>query len=168
MTATFVAPEGAVWFAGQSWRPGLVIGHQDAAPYNAVWQAGSIGFVDWDAAGPSSRELDLAYAALWWVPMHARHVVAPLGFTRFEDRGRRLRVLLDAYGYDGDRAAFPSAVAGRARLNAAVVRRRASGDDPVYRGMLTMADDLDHAADEIEDLLTTFWTDADPTRDRAP
>jgi hypothetical protein len=150
VTTTFRPPEGAVWFAGQSWRPDLIIGHHDAAPYNAVWLDGRlVGFADWDTAGPSTRELDLAYAALWWVPLHARHVVAPLGFTRFDDRARRLDLLLDAYGYDGDRVAFRGAVAHRARVNASVIRRRAEGD-PVYRALLTQAEDLEQAALEVE------------------
>jgi hypothetical protein len=41
-TVGFVPPEDAVWFAGRPWRPGLVIGHHDAAPYNAVWQRGRL------------------------------------------------------------------------------------------------------------------------------
>jgi hypothetical protein len=54
VTTTFRPPEGAVWFAGQSWRPDLIIGHHDAAPYNAVWRDGRlVGFADWDTAGPS-------------------------------------------------------------------------------------------------------------------
>lgn len=53
-TADFVPPKDITWFAGQSWRPGLVIGHHDAAPFNAVWREGAVvGFVDWDTAGPS-------------------------------------------------------------------------------------------------------------------
>src|SRR4051794_18892026 len=48
----FVPPDDAIWFSGRAWRPGLVVGHHDAAPYNAVWRAGRlVGFVDWDTAG---------------------------------------------------------------------------------------------------------------------
>lgn len=149
-TTTFQPPEDAVWFAGQSWRPDLIIGHHDAAPYNAVWRDGRlVGFADWDTAGPSTRELDLAYVALWWVPLHARHVVAPLGFTQVHDRARRLHLLLDAYGYDGDRVAFRGAVASRARLNASVIRRKAK-HDPIYRALLPQAEDLEQAAQEVE------------------
>jgi hypothetical protein len=37
----------AVWREGGFWRPGLVIGHNDAAPYNAVWdEDGLVGFMD--------------------------------------------------------------------------------------------------------------------------
>lgn len=167
-TTTFQPPEGSVWFAGQSWRPGLIIGHHDAAPYNAVWAEGRlVGFADWDTAGPSTRDLDLAYAALWWVPLHARHVVEPTGFVRFDDRARRLHLLLDAYGYDNDRRAFGEAVAHRARVNAAVIHRKSDGGDPIYRALATQADDLELAAQEVEALPAAFWSDVhtDPGSD---
>jgi aminoglycoside phosphotransferase (APT) family kinase protein len=51
-------------------RPGLIVGHQDAAPYNAVVDGERlVGFCDWDIAGPSSREWDLAFSMLPWVPL---------------------------------------------------------------------------------------------------
>jgi hypothetical protein len=158
-TAEFVPPEGVTWFAGQSWRPGLVIGHHDAAPYNAVWtDEGLLGFVDWDTAGPGPRELDLAFTALAWVPLHPRHVVEPQGFRAFDDRSRRLHLLLDGYGYDGDRAAFGEAVAGRARVNATAIRRLAATGDPTYVALLTAAGDLEQAAREVAALPRSFWT----------
>lgn len=45
--------------------PGLVIGHQDAAPYNAAVVNGDrlVGFFDWDTAGPSTRDFDSLAAA---------------------------------------------------------------------------------------------------------
>ncbi|MGW0537953.1 phosphotransferase [Streptomyces sp. NPDC003032] len=114
----------------------MVIGHHDAAPWNAVWHAGElVGFFDWDTAGPSSREFDLAFMALSWVPLHARRLAARTGFTAFEDRRRRLHLLLDAYGYDGDRSAFGDVVAARARTNADVIDRMAAGGDPAYAAL---------------------------------
>ncbi|OPF81343.1 hypothetical protein VT50_0209705 [Streptomyces antioxidans] len=56
-TESFVPPSGVRWLAGETWRPGLIVGHHDAAPWNAVWRdADLVGFFDWDTAGPSSRE----------------------------------------------------------------------------------------------------------------
>jgi len=43
--------------------PEMIIGHNDAAPYNAVWQGRLVGFIDWDFAGPVTREWDLAWSA---------------------------------------------------------------------------------------------------------
>jgi hypothetical protein len=63
LTADFRPPADERWFIGGVMRPGLIVGHQDAAPYNAVvdgeWL---VGFYDWDIAGPSSREWDLVRA----------------------------------------------------------------------------------------------------------
>jgi hypothetical protein len=157
-TASFVPAEGATWFAGQDWHPGLVIGHHDAAPYNAVWRADRlVGFVDWDTAGPSSRELDLAFSALAWVPLLPPDFVEPQGFTDLAGRSRRLSLLLDAYGYAGDRVAFGAAVAGRARVNAAGIRRLAATGDPTYRALLPVAEDFDRAAGYVASLPEAFW-----------
>ncbi|MBT2382458.1 phosphotransferase [Streptomyces sp. ISL-11] len=160
-TESFVPPPGARWLAGQTWRPGLVIGHHDAAPWNAVWHEGElVGFFDWDTAGPSSREFDLAFMALAWVPLHARRLAERTGFTAFEDRCRRLHLLLDAYGYDGDRSAFGNVVAARARTNADVIGRMAAGGDPVYAALEPVAADLRQAAIEVEALPAPFWSPA--------
>ncbi|ATL26000.1 phosphotransferase [Streptomyces formicae] len=160
-TLDFVPPGDARWLAGQTWRPGLVIGHHDAAPWNAVWRDGHLaGFFDWDTAGPSSREFDLAFMALTWVPLHARSFAERTGFTAFDDRSRRLRLLLDAYGYEGDRAAFGTVVATRARTNAEVIRRMAADGDPVYTALEPVAAELEQAAREVGRLPASFWRPA--------
>ena len=157
-TATFVPPEGSTWLANQTWRPGLVVGHHDAAPYNAVWHDDElVGFVDWDTAGPSSRELDLAFAALSWVPLLPHPLVDARGYRADGDRSRRLHVLLDSYRYDGDRFAFGATVARRAGVQAAAIRRMATGGDPTYAALLSTADDLELAAREVAALPPTFW-----------
>jgi hypothetical protein len=84
-------------------------------------------------------------------------VLEPTGFTAFDDRSRRLHRFLDAYGYEGDRAAFGAAVAGRARRNAEVLRHLAAGGDETYTRMLPMTEDLETAAREIEALSADFW-----------
>src|SRR3954464_14532987 len=156
--ADFVRPQDAVWFAGRPWRPGLVIGHHDAAPYNAVWRDGRlVGFVDWDTAGPSSRELDLAFSALLWVPLLAPGSAWPVPERPVEDRRRRLHVLLDAYRLEGDRVAFRDAVTRRARINAEGAPRLAAGGEPVYAALAEQADDLDRTAARLEELPDSFW-----------
>lgn len=156
-TTSFVPASDARWFSRQGWQPGLVVGHHDAGPHNAVWRDGRlVGFVDWDTAGPSSRERDLAFAALCWVPLRPPEVVATLGFTG-DQRRERLHLLLDAYGYDDDRAAFGAAVAARARMNAGVIRRLADGGDPVYQGLLPVAAEYDEAARGVTALPAAFW-----------
>lgn len=158
LSAEYRPAGDAVWFAGQTWRPGLVIGHHDVAPFNAVWNEGALaGFVDWDTAGPSTRELDLAFAALTWVPLHARDFAAMTGFTAFGERAGRLRVLLDAYGYEGDRSVFGVEVARRARINAAGIHRLAASGDPAYANLLPIAEGYERSAREVEELPASFW-----------
>lgn len=157
-TESFVPPSDARWLAGQRWRPGLVIGHHDAAPWNVVWRDGSlVGFFDWDTAGPSTREFDLAFMALTWVPLHARSFAERTGFTAFEDRSRRLHRFLEAYGYEGDRSAFGKVVATRARTNAEVIRCMAADGDPVYMALEPVAAELHQAALEVDALPAAFW-----------
>lgn len=141
-------------------RPGLIVGHQDAAPCNAVVDRGRlVGFFDWDAAGPSSREFDLALSALWWVPLGPRSAVEELGigFHDFDDRSRRLHLLLDAYRYDADRKAFGAAVVERAQGHAAAIRQMAEDGDAAAAGLLFVAEFLESAAAEVEALPSEFW-----------
>ncbi|GAA3293002.1 hypothetical protein GCM10020218_069070 [Dactylosporangium vinaceum] len=148
----FVPEPGAIWREGGSWRPGMVIGHNDAAPYNAVWADGRlVGFFDWDFAGPVTPEWDLAFTAFAWVPLHARHVVAAEGFTAFAERPRRLRLFLDAYGWGGELGAFVEIVRARVDASARGIRQHAADGDPVFRRMVEHGVDrsLDTAVSEL-------------------
>ncbi|MEN3306144.1 MAG: hypothetical protein V7603_2346 [Micromonosporaceae bacterium] len=152
--ASFVPPGGAVWREGGTWRPGMIIGHNDAAPYNAAWANGRlIGFFDWDFAAPVTREWDLAFTAFAWVPLHARHVVSAEGFTAFADRPRRLRLFLDTYGMNGQIRPFIETVRQRVRASADGIRRIAAAGDPAYQKMIEHGVDiaLDTAVDELAD-----------------
>jgi len=149
--ADFVPPAGTVWREGQIWQEGLIIAHNDAAPYNAVWgRTGLVGFVDWDMAGPTTPEADLAWMVFSWVPLHARRVVAKEGFTAFDDRRRRLESFLSTYGWAGSVADVVELVAERIQEQIEVVRRMA-GDDPTYRRMIDLGRllDLKTALDEL-------------------
>jgi phosphotransferase family enzyme len=129
----FVPPAGACWRLGAPWRPGLIIGHNDAAPYNAVWRAGGLaGFIDWDMAGPVTPEWDLAFAAFSWVPLHARHLVVQEGFTDFSAQPRRLRLFLSEYGWTGTAADFLEQVRARIRAHVAGIHALAAAGDPLF------------------------------------
>jgi hypothetical protein len=150
--ADFVPPPGAVWRQGDTWSPGLIIGHNDAAPYNAAWHQGTLaGFFDWDFAGPATPEWDLAFAAFSWVPLHARHVVAAEGFTDFAARPRRLHRFLRAYGWPALEAEFLEVVRARVQAHADGVRDLAAAGDEVFGRLLSqgVADDLDRALAEL-------------------
>ncbi|MEJ3747526.1 phosphotransferase [Actinomycetes bacterium KLBMP 9797] len=158
-TADFRPPADEQWFIGRAMRPGLIVGHQDAAPYNAAVDGDRlVGFFDWDAAGPTSREFDLAFSALLWVPLTAPDEEdAPLRDHDLADRSRRLHLFLDAYGYDGDRRAFGPVVQQRARLQGIAIRQMAEAGDPACIALLPIADRLERSASALELLPTAFW-----------
>jgi hypothetical protein len=158
-TADFAPPADERWFAARVKEPGMIVGHQDAAPYNAVMDGDTlVGFFDWDTAGPSSREFDLAFSALSWVPLYPRAAAEQLGFRNGVDRSRRLHLLLDAYGYDGDRRSFGAVVGQRARHQAGVIRGLAEAGDPAATALLPVAGHLETSAAEVDALPDTFWS----------
>jgi hypothetical protein len=158
-TATFRPAPEAVWFTRRPWQPGLVIAHLDAAPWNVVWDGDTlVGFVDWDTASPSEREGDLAFSALTWVPLLTAGIAEPAGFADPGDRRRRFHLLLDAYGYTGDRTAVRDAILGRVERNVAVIRELAATGEPTFRRMLPWAADLERSGAEVARLPAEFWT----------
>ncbi len=160
VVADFVPAPGAVWRIGEHrWRAGDVIGHNDAAPYNAVWQPGPdpgtgelTGFIDWDFAAPCPPIWDLAYVVFSWVPLHARDVVADEGFADFAGRPRRLRLLLDGYGYAGPVRDVLDAVRARVEAHAHDVRTLAAGGNPLFLRLVEsgVTDRLDRALSELD------------------
>lgn len=135
----FVPPADARWRIGSHvWRPGDVIGHNDAAPYNAVWRSRLdthtrlVGFIDWDFASPCPPVWDLAFTAFSWVPLHAREVVVAEGFNDFAARPRRLRLLLDAYGWTGTVSEVLDVVQARIAAHIQDVRALADAGDPLF------------------------------------
>ncbi len=151
----FVPPAGAIWRLGGQWRPGLIIGHNDAAPYNAVWRCGSLaGFIDWDMAGPVTPQWDLAFAAFSWVPLHARQIAAREGFTDFGSRSRRLRLFLAEYGWAGTIEDFLNVVRARVSAHAAGVRGLAAAGDRLFARLAAqgVADNLDVALAALSEI----------------
>jgi aminoglycoside phosphotransferase (APT) family kinase protein len=158
----FVPPAGAVWRSStRPWRPGDVVGHNDAAPYNAVWQAAPhgdgqlIGFIDWDFAAPCPPIWDLAFVAFSWVPLHARDVVSAEGFTEFAARPRRLRRLLQAYGWTGPLSDVLDAVTARVSAHLDDLRTLAL-IDPLFARLLD-----DGTADALTRALAELAADRD-------
>ena len=157
-TADFTPPEGERWFIDRRMRPGWIVGHQDAAPYNAVMDGGRlVGFFDWDIASPSPREDDLGYSALLWVPLTAPEAGEQSSLDDARERSRRLHLLLDTYRYDGDRRAFGAAIVQRARRQAGAIRSMADAGDRAAIALLPIAGRLDEAASYVEALPDGFW-----------
>ncbi|MEU4692246.1 aminoglycoside phosphotransferase family protein [Actinoplanes sp. NPDC023714] len=152
--AGFVPPEGAVWRKGGAWEPGLIIGHNDAAPCNAHYADGRLtGFAGWDFAGPVTVEADLAFTAFAWVPLSAREVAAAEGFTAFGDRSRRLRLLLDAYGWRGDSSQIVREARDRVSASIHDIRRLAMAGDPGCQQLIEAGYDLELAT-AVKELAT--------------
>jgi hypothetical protein len=159
VTAAFVPPDGEQWFTGRTMQPGWIVGHQDAAPWNAAMDGGRLaGFFDWDTASPSSRDDDLAFSALLWVPLTAPDAGEQPGPHDAGERSRRLHLLLDAYRYDSDRRAFGAVVVRRARRQAGVIRNMAAAGDRASTGLLPVASRLEQSASYAEALPADFWT----------
>jgi hypothetical protein len=157
-TAAFTPPGDERWFTGRVMRPGWIVGHQDAAPYNAVMDGDRLaGFFDWDIASPSPREDDLGFSALLWVPLTAPEAGEQSGTHDDRDRSRRLHLLLDAYRYDGDRRAFGAVIVERARRQAGVIRGMADAGDRAAIALLPIADRLEQSASYVEALPGDFW-----------
>ncbi|WP_035767855.1 phosphotransferase [Arthrobacter castelli] len=153
--ADFEPADDDEWRQGREWKPGLIIGHNDAAPYNAAWHDGRLtGFFDWDLAGPVGVTEDIAFTAFAWVPLHARSVVAAEGFTDFAARPRRLRLFLDEYGWDGSTAEILDVAISRVTETARLIRELAAGGDPLHEHMVAAGnpDGLEEAARQMREL----------------
>ncbi len=178
--ADFVPPPDARWRASQHpWQPGDIIGHNDAGPYNAVWQdtddAGTeipsgrlMGFIDWDFAGPGPALSDLAFVAFSWVPLVAQDVAAADGSTNFSDRPRRLRLLLDAYGHRGDIDTVLDAVKARITDHLEGLRRLAAAGDPRFGRLVQLGviDEMGRAIVQLDRDSPRFRTGSAERQDR--
>jgi Phosphotransferase enzyme family len=81
--------------------PGEIVCHGDLGPHNTVYaEDGPVAFIDWDGARPNEPLLELGHAAWPYVPLADDAYCREMGFTEPPDRGRRLRVFVDAYGAD--------------------------------------------------------------------
>lgn len=149
VVATYEPPRDAQWRMAPAGPlgPGEVIGHNDAAPYNAVWRRDAdlsghartstlIGFIDWDFAAPCPALWDLAFVVFSWVPLHARAVGEREGFTAYEDRPRRLHLLLDSYGYAGTIGDLLAAVHARLKDHVRGIEQLAGSGDPLFRRLI--------------------------------
>ncbi|MEV6303470.1 phosphotransferase [Actinoplanes sp. NPDC051861] len=158
LTAGFTPPPDERWFIGGAKAPGHIIGHQDASPMNAVVDGDRlVGFCDWDIAGPSAPEWDLAFSALTWVPLASPRDGAELSDHDRQERRRRLHLLLDAYGYDTDRSVFATVVPQRARRQAEVIRQMAAAGDAASLALIPVAELLEESAGDVGALSDDFW-----------
>ena len=90
-------------------RAGEIVSHGDLGPWNTVYRDGvPVAFIDWDSAGPIDPLVDVAAAALAFVPLAAPQQLREAGFDPVPDIGARLRLFVDAYGLSNRRAILPA------------------------------------------------------------
>ena len=80
------------------------------------------------------------------------------GFTAVADRPRRLRLLLDAYGYEGAISDILVAVRSRISDIATSLRELAAAGDPLFARLVRegVVDGLDRAVAELPDSVESF------------
>lgn len=116
--------------------PAEVVCHNDAAPYNMLFQDGHlVGFIDFDTASPGPRVWDFAYLAYRLVPIGENGGSAA---PDDDERMERLDTLIDAYGLPFDhRKVFGTLVVRLDELADFTDRRAAATGRPEF---------LDHSA----------------------
>jgi len=151
----FVPPPDATWRFAGSPDPSNVICHNDIGPYNVVWSNGIVGLIDWDFAGPGTREWELAYAAWTFVPLHYPELARWIGAPEIREAPRRLRILLDSYGL-ADRGGFVDVIVDRVADRATSVARLAERGDAGMRGLLEKGHlaDMRRTAEHVDRHLT--------------
>ena len=97
-TTTFSLPKHLIW---QNTVSGIneVICHGDAGPYNIIFKnSAPVGLIDFERATPGPRVWDIAFVAYRFAPLcDLREQPLTPGFLR--QIARRIRILLDAYGF---------------------------------------------------------------------
>jgi len=116
-------------------RPGAqpVICHNDVCPENVIHRGGvAVALLDFEFAAPGRREWDLAALARMCVPVDAPEDAARTGREDL-DPFRRLAVVADAYGLDGDgRREMLEALEEQVAAGGAFVRRRVEAGEPAF------------------------------------
>jgi hypothetical protein len=100
-TANFTPPKNAIWrpwFGRELDYSSKVIGHCDFAPWNLVSHDGiPFAAIDWEAAGPVDRLVELAQVCWLNVQLCDEKVAERVGLPPVEARAKQLRLLVDAY-----------------------------------------------------------------------
>lgn len=122
-SARFTPPENAQWESAVPAPGSDLVCHNDLAPWNLIIGERWV-FIDWDAAAPSTRLWDLAYAAQSFTlndPSHSPHAAA-----------RNLAAFVDGYSADkATRTALPAEMGRRAAAMHALLEDAASaGREP--------------------------------------
>lgn len=109
---------------------GPIVCHNDVCLENVVFRDGvAVGLIDFDFAAPGRTVFDLAQFARMCVPIDDDRSALALGWEA-PDRPRRLRLVADAYGLDGDaRGELLQILAESMEHGGEFVRRRVEAGD---------------------------------------
>ncbi len=113
----------------------LVVCHHDLSPRNTVFRAGrAVAILDWDMSTLEAAIHDVVHAAWQFIPLATDEECAQQGWTTPPDRGRRLRILLDAYGlpYE-ERRGFAGRVADRMEVTASGIEALAASGELAFQ-----------------------------------
>ena len=91
------------------------------------------------------------------MPLLTAEIAGQAGFGDAAGRRRRFHLLLDAYGYAGNRTAIRDAIIGRVERNVAMIRQFADGGEPTFQRLLPWAADLERSGNEVAELPDEFW-----------
>ena len=138
----------------------VVLCHNDAAVWNlVVHRRRPHALIDWDFAAPAPRIWDLASMARSLAPLLRAKARRALGWPDDDEVGRRLRLLVDAYGAtQAERAALIDATIARAKSDLRYGRHALAAGDPAWelmnrRGVLR--DNEEDAVDLVA--MRAFW-----------
>jgi hypothetical protein len=137
--AGFTLPPGQTWhFGSLGGPPPHVVCHHDLSPKNTVFREGrAVAFIDWDLATPEAPIHDVVHAAWQFVPLASDEECRRQGWEQPPDHGRRLRLLLDAYGLPAEgRPGFAARVAARMETTASGIESLAARGDPAFRRLV--------------------------------
>ncbi len=137
-------------------RGGPVLCHNDVCLENVVFRGGSaVALLDFDFAAPGRRTFDMASFARMCVPIDDDVNATRLGWSD-QDRPGRLRLVVDAYGFDLESRMEVLAILDRSiELGGEFVRRRVEAGEP---GFVQMWEEMGGA--ERFDRRRRWWADA--------
>ncbi|NUP46226.1 MAG: phosphotransferase [Catenulispora sp.] len=111
----------------------VVLCHNDVCLENVVFRDGeAVALIDFDFAAPGRPLWDLAFSAWYWVPMVPGEIRRVEGLDGL-DVGRRLRLMVDAYGLDdAGRGAFLDLFPEVTETCRRFIAKRVAAGDPVF------------------------------------